>query len=74
MTPTPYSDTEVLALTFRDGKFDPARVLALYADPAKWRQVGDGKDTPCQWLFTGPLLPGYALAQRALEASPPPAQ
>jgi hypothetical protein len=70
MTPTPYSGTEVLALTFRDGKFDPARVLALYADPANWRQVGDGKDTPCQWLFTGPLLPGYALAQRALEALP----
>jgi hypothetical protein len=83
MTPTPYSDTELLALTLRGGTLDPMRVLATYADPSAWeevkreghenyKKVGGGDETPSEWVFSGGLKPGYALAQNALAEAPTP--
>lgn len=77
MTPRPYSESDILAISLRGLTFDPMRVLATYADPSAWeevkreghencKKVGGGDETPSEWLFTGGLKPGYALAQNAL--------
>jgi len=84
MTPQPYTESDILSITLRGDTFDPMRVLATYADPSAWREakleghdsckkVGGGDETPSEWLFTGGLHPGYALAQNALVAVATPA-
>lgn len=48
---------------------DPARVLATYANPKNWRKGIDEKTGRCTWIWNGPVICAFELAEWGLEAT-----
>lgn len=69
----PYTGKEFLAIARNGGRFDPLRVLAMFADPQNWSQHYGGelatgeKVDGCRWSYVGFNIPPYELAQRSLK-------
>ena len=57
----PYTNSELFLLA-RDGKkIDPLRCLATYADENNWGKIYDDKG--CHWVWQGPVICAFELAQ-----------
>lgn len=60
-----YTSADLLQIAIRGGSFDPYRIMATYAARSNWTQLYS--DQRCWWAWTGPVMPPFELAQRALQ-------
>ena len=63
----PYTNSDLMYLALNGGKIDPKRVLATYANPENWRKGTDEKTLSCTWIWNGPVICAFELAEWGLK-------
>lgn len=61
----PYTQEDLMHIALGSLKVDPLRVIATYAAEDNWEGVYD--DRRKRWAWVGPMIPGFELAQLALQ-------
>ena len=59
----PYTIAELFHMAQENKKFDPMRILATYADPENWESAYNGPNGSKQWVWKGPVICAFELAQ-----------
>lgn len=69
-----YTNHELLSMASRGPfKLQKERVIATYADPSNWVKHHCPTGSKCYWVWEGPVIVGYELAQWDTEDYPPDA-
>ena len=70
----PYTNSDLSNIAMQGIKISPLRVLATYANPDNWKQDYNGPNGSCQWVWIGPVICAFELAQWGVESCPEPRQ
>ena len=62
----PYNNSDLFVIASNGIDIDPLRVLATYANPKNWEKGYNGKDGSCQWIWNGPTICAFDLAEWGL--------
>ena len=73
LSKSPLTQDDLMKMAVIGAPIPPLRALATYADEKNWVQLygplvaaGDYQPKACEWIFIGPVRPGYELAQNAI--------
>ena len=61
-----YNTSDLFLLAQYTNTISSVRVLATYANPKNWEKGYNGKDGSCQWIWKGPVICAFELAEWGL--------
>ena len=70
----PYTNSDLLDIATQGGKLSPLRILATYADRKNWGKDNHGPNGRNQWVWIGPVICAFELAEWGIEYCPEPRQ
>ena len=62
----PYTSMDLVRVATDTEKISPQRVLATYANPKNWRKGIDPNTKGCTWIWCGPVICAFELAEWGL--------
>ena len=66
----PYANSDLIDIATQGGKFSPLRILATYADRKNWRKDNHGPNGKTQWVWIGPVICAFELAEWGIQYCP----
>ena len=67
----PYTQEDLFRMATSGEAFDPQRICATYANPKNWRKGVDPKNLACTWIWNGPVICAFELAEWGLKPQEP---